>query len=181
MTETDPAATAHPSLSRDASAVAPVPVIGALLAPVRIDLALATGAARAFAVFTAGIGGWWPSAFTASGDRLASVVIEGRVGGRVYEQDVDGAETGWGSVTGYEPGRRLVLAWTLATDQPTEVEVSFADTVRAGNDGADLGPGAGVRLVHRGWRPGQAGERERFAHPEGWARVLGYFQAAAEG
>jgi hypothetical protein len=85
------------------------------------------------------------NAFTASGVNLANAVIETRDGGRVYEVDTQGKEYDWGSVRIWEPGHRVVLAWTLGISgaDPTEVEVSFS-----GSSDCVL------RLEHPGLRPG---------------------------
>jgi hypothetical protein len=56
------------------------------LAPVVRSLALPCRREHAFTTFTDRIGEWWPKGFTASGDDLATVVIEGREGGRVYSR-----------------------------------------------------------------------------------------------
>ncbi len=56
-------------------------------APVVRSLALRCPRSHAFTVFTERIGEWWPKAFTASGDKLANVVIESWEGGRMYESD----------------------------------------------------------------------------------------------
>jgi uncharacterized protein YndB with AHSA1/START domain len=128
----------------------------------------------AFSLYTERIGQWWPRAFTASGDNLADVVIEGRVGGRVYESDAAGGAYDWGIVTAWEPGRRVVQSWTLGmrTGGPTEVEVRFS----AEGDG-----GASVFLEHRGWGADQAGDRARFADDGGWTVVLDAYRRYAEG
>jgi uncharacterized protein YndB with AHSA1/START domain len=87
---------------------------------------------KAFEVFTARFGDWWPLAshHTAEED-AATAVLEPEVGGRWYEVGVTGTESMWGYVTAWEPPHRLVLAWHLdATfhfdpDNASEVEVTF--------------------------------------------------------
>ncbi|MEV4630332.1 SRPBCC domain-containing protein [Micromonospora sp. NPDC049523] len=136
--------------------------------PVVRELALPCAAAYAFEVFTAGIGGWWPTGFTASGADLAAVVVEPRAGGRVYERDRTGSEYDWGTVAVWEPGGRIVLHWTLGqrTGDATLVELRFTP------DGA----GSVVRLEHGGWQPGQAADRARFDDEAGWTVVLESFR-----
>jgi hypothetical protein len=77
------------------------------LEPVVRDIPVKCDNDGAFQVFTDAIGAWWPPGFWAYGDDLAGVVVEGRVGGRVYEYANDGGEYDWGTVTAGEPGRRL--------------------------------------------------------------------------
>jgi len=86
---------------------------------------------RAFRVFTAQMGGWWPREHHIGKSELKDVVVEPRVDGRWYETCVDGSECQWGRVLVWEPPRRLVLAWQLGADWQydpnlvTEVELNF--------------------------------------------------------
>jgi uncharacterized protein YndB with AHSA1/START domain len=141
-------------------------------APVVRTLPLRCPRPHAFAVFTARIGEWWPAGFTASGDNLANVVIEGRPGGRVYEADRGGSQDDWGSVTAWEPDRRIVLTWTLGqrAGPPTVVDVLFAGD----------GDRCDVRLEHGGWTADQAADRARFDDAGGWNVVLDAYRAHAE-
>jgi|KBSMisStaDraftv2_1062788.scaffolds.fasta_scaffold2188919_1 hypothetical protein len=111
------------------------------------------------------------NAFTASGVNLANAVIETRDGGRVYEVDTQGKEYDWGSVRIWEPGHRVVLAWTLGISgaDPTEVEVSFS-----GSSDCVL------RLEHRGTGPSWAADRPKFDSSGGWDVVLGAYRSFAE-
>jgi uncharacterized protein YndB with AHSA1/START domain len=145
------------------------------LEPVVRDIPVKCDTEGAFEVFTDAIGAWWPPGFSASGDDLAGVVVEGRVGGRVYEYAHSGGEYDWGTVTAWEPGRRLVLAWTLgvrtAAASPTQVEVRIV---------TDRPEACRLRLEHRGWQPGQEEDRKRFADDGGWAVVLDAYRTYAE-
>lgn len=67
-------------------------------------------------------------------------IVEQWPGGRAYETWDGGTQVGWGTVTAWEPPRRLVMTWA-GTLAPTEVEFSFA--VRPG---ADPGGGRAPRL-----------------------------------
>jgi hypothetical protein len=143
--------------------------------PVVCEVPVRCAAGDAYAVFTEATGAWWPPGFSAAGDDLAGVVVEGWVGGRVYEVAGDGTRYEWATVTAWEPDRRLELAWTLGVrtpaDPPTRVEVGFAD---AGTDAAR------VRLSHGGWQPGQEADRERFAADGGWSVVLDAYRTYAD-
>ena len=82
----------------------------------------------AFQVFTAGIDAWWPVAdHSVEPDRVAAVVLEAGVGGRLYERWHDGHEADWARVLAWEPPARLLLSWQPNPDRsvPTEVEVRF--------------------------------------------------------
>ena len=72
------------------------------------------------------------------------VVLQGGVGGRIYERTADGVEHDWGEVTVWEPPTRLAYLWHLGRDRAdaTEVEIRF------------LAQGAAatrVEIEHRGW------------------------------
>ena len=141
-------------------------------APVRKSVDVPAPPARAFDVFTAGFGRWWPRSHTIGKGALANAIVEPRVGGRWYGVDADGSETEWGDVLAWEPPRRIVLAWRIGTDWQyhrdlhTEVEVTFtavdATTTR-------------VVLEHRMLENmGAAGEgaRATFDSPNGWGAIL---------
>lgn len=116
---------------------------------------------------------WWPRGHTISGDP-ADIVLEGRVGGRVYERDRDGAEHVWAEVLAWEPPVRVRLLWHLffSRDEATQLEVTFRP---AGTDR----PGTLVRLVQTGWDAlGDAGPPRRERTIGGWAAVTGPYRAA---
>ena len=122
----------------------------AYVEPVIRSVRVAVTPARAFEVFTTGIGRWWipTHSILASKSPQASVTIEPRVGGRWYERGEDGSESDWGSVLAWEPPRRLVLGWQLDAQWDfdpalvTEVEVRF-----------DAEPGGGTNVDARASLP----------------------------
>ena len=104
----------------------------------------------------------------------AAVVLEGRLGGRLYERWHDGGEADWGRVVTWEPPQRLVLSWQPNPERPaaTEVEVRFVavepDHTR-------------VELEHRGWeRLGARAAERRERNERGWAGLLPHFRAACQ-
>lgn len=129
-------------------------------------------AGHAFNTWTGRIATWWPASHTVSGDADANVVLEGHVGGRIFERSAAGDETDWGEVTVWEPPRRLGYLWHIRRDRAdaTDVEITFADR-----------PGGGtvVDIEHRGWeRLGRAGPAWRDANRAGWSGLLPHFTAA---
>src|SRR5215471_6246843 len=68
---------------------------------------------HAFDVFTDGFDTWWPRSHHVGKKPLQKAVIEPRVGGRCFGRETDGNECQWGTVTAWEPPRRLVIAWQL--------------------------------------------------------------------
>lgn len=148
-------------------------------APVRRAVTVKTSPERAFRIFTADIGRWWPTTHSVGAAPYKASVIEQRVGGRWYEVSQDGSETDWGHVIAWEPPARLILAWQLDAQQRfdpdfvTEVEVTFTPE----------GEGhTRVELEHRLLeRYGEAAQRiaDSVGSPNGWGRVLERFAEAA--
>jgi uncharacterized protein YndB with AHSA1/START domain len=126
---------------------------------------------RAFDSYASRIGEWWDPRYTANPDTLESVVIEPRVGGRVYAVHEDTGEDDWGEVTAWVPGRRLVHTFTLAQDPQHASEVAVEFT--AGQDGA----GCTVRFAHGGWTQANAEVRKKFSD---WPVMLDRFAALAD-
>jgi uncharacterized protein YndB with AHSA1/START domain len=150
-------------------------------APVRRSVRVAAPQDRAFEVFTAGIGRWWPKSHHIGAAEPETVLIEPRVGGRWFERGVDGVECDVGKVLVWDPPARLVLGWQLSADfrfDPeliTEVEVNFIPEGEAATR---------VELEHRdlerfGDRAGAV--RQSIDAPNGWAGLLQLFaQSAAQ-
>ncbi len=132
---------------------------------------------RAFEVFTAEIGAWWrynpmfrftprePGVMAFEDGRL----IETRASGKVFEV---------GTVSVWDPGRRLVFGWRQAAftpEQHTEVEVTFVA----------VGEETRVSVTHTGWDtvPAEHVARHGFPdalflrrHAEWWQVLLGSFK-----
>jgi uncharacterized protein YndB with AHSA1/START domain len=151
------------------------------VAPVRKSVRVAARRERAFEVFTAGIGRWWPKSHHIGAADLDTLVIEPRPGGRWYERGIDGSECEVGKVLVWEPPARLVLCWQLTPewkDDPdliTEVEVQFIA------EGANA---TRVELEHRNLeRMGARADamRQQIDGPNGWGALLELFtQSAAD-
>jgi len=84
--------------------------------PLRLTLVVACPLAHAFDVWAHRMDTWWPRDHTASGEPGARVVLDRRVGGRIYEVTADGTEYEWGEVTAWEPPHRLAYLWHLRTE-----------------------------------------------------------------
>jgi len=129
---------------------------------------------HAFWTFTEGIGTWWPLAMhSRGGARADRAVLEGRVGGRLYEVWDDGSEHPWGSVLAWEPPARLAVSWQVnpTAPAPTLWEVRFVPD----GDG-----GTRVELDHRGWEAlGEEAGNSCASYEGGWDVVLGAFVRAA--
>jgi len=144
------------------------------MVPVRRSVVVEVGASEAFDVFTQDVDGWWPRTHHVGTTAMVASVIEPYAGGRCYTRHEDGAEMVWGTVTTWNPPRRLVLAWHITHDfklqadpnQASEVEVEFTM----------LGPRrTRVDLEHRllERHATHAGAMRRILDgPNGWATVL---------
>jgi uncharacterized protein YndB with AHSA1/START domain len=152
--------------------------LGIRPAPVKKTLTVSTTPEKAFEVFTAGFGRWWPASHSIGESPLKVGVIEPGVGGRWYGLLEDGDQNLWGDVLAWEPPTRLVLAWRIGADWKydpellTEVEVAFTAE----------GQGTRVDLEHRHLeRMGDAAESARasFDSEGGWGGLLQMFAAEA--
>jgi len=54
--------------------------------PLRLSLPVACAPAHAFRAWTERIDSWWPRSHSESGDPSLTVVIEARLGGRIFER-----------------------------------------------------------------------------------------------
>ena len=151
--------------------------------PVRKSVTVNVSAARAFEVFTAEFDSWWPRSHHIGSAPMTKAIIEGKVGGRCYSEQTDGADCAWGTVLVWEPPRRFVLAWQIDAAwhyepdlaKSSEVEVRFTPE----SDGKTR-----VDLEHRHFgRHGPGGTVIRTAvdSPNGWGDLLALYAAQAEG
>lgn len=138
--------------------------------PIERRFVVALSPPDAFDVFAREIRIWWPRAFTSSGEELRSVEIEPFPKGRVFETNLAGEQTDWGTVATYQPGELLALNWFLATSSATVVTVRFEPAAA----------GTQVSFSHHGWQDGQETERAKFDADQGWNQVLGHFRGLIE-
>ena len=133
---------------------------------VRKEVTVPLDPARAFDLFTARIGEWWPlGTHSLHGGEAETAVFEPRAGGRLYERTRAGDECEWARVVAFEPPHRFVLEWRVNRAVPaTELEVRFTAAAE----------GTRVELEHRGLE----GDRRR-KYDTGWDEVLAQFVGAA--
>jgi uncharacterized protein YndB with AHSA1/START domain len=144
---------------------------------IRKQLIVDAPAERAFRVFTAGMGDWWPKSHHIGASPLADCVIEPRVGGRWYERGEDGSRCDWGKVLAWDPPRRLVLAWQLNAgfkydpNLITEVEITFTTVAPQRTQ---------VDFEHRDLeRFGEVAGRLRGEMDAGWGQILESYRETA--
>jgi uncharacterized protein YndB with AHSA1/START domain len=141
-----------------------------MIEPLRLSFDVGTPQDHAFDTWTSGIDRWWPADHTHTGEPDLTIVLEGRVGGRIFERTRDGQEWDWGEVTVWEPPARLVYLWHLKRDraEATEVEIRFESTAPDSTR---------VDIEHRGWeRLGADGQTWRDRNMGGWATLLPHYQ-----
>jgi uncharacterized protein YndB with AHSA1/START domain len=145
-----------------------------VIQPLRLTFDLGCSPEHAFRTWTARIDAWWPADHTASGHPDAKVILEPRLGGRIYERTRDGAEHDWGEITLWRPPDQLGYLWHLRRDPADATEVLIRFSGHAG--------GTRVEIEHSGWeRLGAEGPEWRSRNQDGWTSLLPHFQAAASG
>ncbi len=147
------------------------------LAPVMKSMTVDAPLDKAFKVFTAGIGRWWPAAYSIGKSPTKDVIVEPRTGGRWYEVGEDGSECDWGDVIKWEAPGRVVLAWRIRPDWSydpkllTEIDIRF---VSLGENSTR------VDLEHRlleNMGEGAEAARKTFDTEPGWSTLLASYGA----
>jgi uncharacterized protein YndB with AHSA1/START domain len=137
-----------------------------MLEPIRLSFEVGCSPAHAFDTWTARISSWWPRSHTVSAQPEAAVVLERRVGGRIFERTASGAEHEWGEVTTFERPHRLSYLWHIRRDRAdaTEVAISFREI----GEQRTL-----VEIEHRRWeRLGGDAESWRDRNTSAWESLL---------
>lgn len=134
--------------------------------PVRKQLKVSLPVEKAFELFTAGIGRWWPMATHSVGEEQAETCFfEGWVGGRIMEVLKDGSQSEWGKVIAWEPFHRVSFHWYPGRTPDTAQEVTVTFNGIPG--------GTEVELVHVGWETlGEDALARRNGYDTGWDYVL---------
>jgi uncharacterized protein YndB with AHSA1/START domain len=148
---------------------------------VRKTVSVRAGIEHAFDVFTAGFDTWWPRGHHIGKKPLQKAVIEPRVGGRCYGREADGTECQWGTVTAWEPPRRLVFAWQIDPTWQFDPDLTHASEVEVKFTSEANGM-TRVDLEHRYFeRHGNAFEQIRtgVAGPGGWGGLMQIFSRTA--
>ena len=142
--------------------------------PLRLSFEVACLPEHAFRTWTELIATWWPADHTVTGEGDLRVVLEPRVGGRLFERTRGGDEHDWGRVTVWEPPRRLAYTWHLRADRAdaTDVEIRFFPA-RGGTR---------VEIEHRGWERlgADRGRAWRDRNHGGWSTLLPHYQRVVE-
>jgi uncharacterized protein YndB with AHSA1/START domain len=134
---------------------------------------------EAFALFSSGLGSWWPPEFSWSQDGLEEIGMEARPGGFLYEKGPHGLRLDWGRVLAWEPPDRVVFSWQISPERVPEPDPARASEVEVRFEPADSG--CRLLLQHRGFaRHGDGGEGyAEMMGTQGWPYALERFRAAA--
>jgi uncharacterized protein YciI/uncharacterized protein YndB with AHSA1/START domain len=131
------------------------------LPPIHREVLVEAEPQKAFEVFTARIGDWWPLASHSVYGEGGSVSFED---GKLIEHSAAGETSEWATVTRWEPP--AVLAFTWYPGHPgqrvTEVTVTFAAA----------GEQTLVTLEHSGWESYADPQAARDEYTNGWPAVL---------
>lgn len=145
-----------------------------MIAPLEFSFEVAAAPEHCFRTWTERIDRWWPSTHSESGDRGLTVVLEPRLGGRLYERTSAGVEHEWGEVTLWEPPSRFGYLWHIRRprQQSTDVVISFAEA----------GPGkTRIDIRQEAWeRVGADAPSWRDRNEGAWTSLFPHFLAYLE-
>ncbi|HYD50983.1 MAG TPA: SRPBCC family protein [Gemmatimonadaceae bacterium] len=144
---------------------------------IRLAQTIARPPAEAFALFTEGLGRWWPREYTWGQEALEAIGMEPRPGGLCFERGPHGFRCDWGRVVAWEPPARVAFTWQISPRREPVPDPARASRVEvrfeAVGDAATR-----VTLVHDGFEwhgEGAAEYRAALASPEGWPFILERF------
>ena len=149
------------------------------IAPVRKSIRVNAEPTRAFEVFTAGLGRWWPRDKGIGKLPMKSAIMETRLGGRWYELADDGTQTNVGRIIVWEPPQRFVITWDINSKWKPDTTISSEVEVKFIPDGIN---GTRVELEHRKFEQmgAEQGETMREHVDSGWPGMLERFKAEIE-
>ena len=143
-----------------------------MIEPLRLTYDIDCAPEHAFRVWSERFGTWWPRGHTVSGAPDTEVILEPRVGGRIFERASDGTEIDWGEVTGWDAPCRIAYRWHIRRDPSDATDVLLEFVARS--DGTTQ-----LVITHTGWeRLGAEDESWRDANAGGWNGLLPHFVGA---
>jgi uncharacterized protein YciI/uncharacterized protein YndB with AHSA1/START domain len=147
------------------------------LPPIRREVLVEAAPERAFEVFTARIGDWWPvGGFSVHGEG-GTVSF---AGGEIVERSAAGETSVWGTVTRWEPPGLVAFSWHPGqpAELATQVTVTFAASGGSGVSGTS-GEQTLVTLEHSGWEARADAADVYEGYGPGWTTVLERFREGA--
>jgi uncharacterized protein YndB with AHSA1/START domain len=149
------------------------------IAPVRKSVRVHASQARAFEVFTSGLGRWWPTKAGIGKAPMKAMVLEPNLGGRWYELAEDGSQADVGKILLWDPPHRFVVSWDINAEWKPDLTIGSEVEVRFVADGPDA---TLVELEHRKFEQmgADAGASMRKDVDGGWPGLLELFRKEAE-
>ena len=120
--------------------------------------------ARVWRALTRELGRWWPAGFL-SMEGSRRMVLEPRLGGRMYEDAGRGQGLVWYTVAGILQGRRLVLAGDIGADLGGPARTLATFTLEDA--------GGGTRVILKDVLVGRVDRKNARAIEGGWKTLLG--------
>jgi uncharacterized protein YndB with AHSA1/START domain len=145
------------------------------IAPVRKTIRVNASAARAFEVFTSGLGKWWPRDHGVGKMPMKEAVMETRLGGHWYEVAEDGSRADVGKIIVWEPPQRFVMTWDINSQWKPDTTIGSEIEVRFIAESANL---TRVELEHRKFEQmgAEGGAKLRSDVDRGWPGMLERFK-----
>lgn len=141
------------------------------LSPIIREFEVRCSVEHAFDTWTRQIDLWWPLArHSVSHEDAASVTLEPRHGGRIFETTREGKEIVWGTINLWEPPNRFGYRWHIR-----EPDASAATQVTIGFTALESAL-TKVVIEHGGWENAgpKAGPRRR-GNEWGWDGAIPHF------
>lgn len=134
-----------------------------------------------FRRFTIELSGWWPRAFTWSGEQLlVDIGMQPGPGGHLYEIGPHGLRLDWGRVLTWRQPEQVAFSWQIGPDRVPQPDADRATEVDVRFTAA--GTGTVVVLSHDGWeRHGEQGAVYRAGMATAWPRALEQFTRYGDG
>jgi hypothetical protein len=136
------------------------------LPPVKRSIEVDWDQETAFRRFALEFSTWWPRRTHSVGaERVKRIVLEPRLGGRIFEEHLDGRRFQWGQILIWDPPNRMAFSFHpgRAPETAQEVEVRFVPDGRRTK----------VELVATNWENfGTKAARARRAYDVGWGYIL---------
>ncbi len=97
---------------------------------IELDFFIDAPRAQVFRALTGSIGAWWGAPYLRNPSRARTVVLETRLGGRLYEDWGEGEGAMWATITGFERNVSVDLRGAMGIRGPVEgrVHLELTDT-----------------------------------------------------
>ncbi len=141
-----------------------------MLDPIKKIIEVPCDQEKAFTVFVNQVDTWWPkdknSVSAMNGEVARQIVIEPKLGGKVFEVGHDDTNHTWGSVTLYNPYEQFAMDWHigLPAESASAVTVQFVSVDKNTTR---------VELTHSRWEAfGDKATDMRAGYDQGWVGVF---------